>query len=755
MRKFILTIILLLSVSPISNAQWEKINSFENTIVSDIEFINDTTGWISTWRGLLKTEDGGETWYKLIVNIWGFDNIEFINQKNGWAITDHSIYKSDDGGITWDVSGSTDNSAQDIYVINDRIIYVAEWRRILKTSDGGKNWNYIYEDDNSTDISSIYFCNADTGIVTGSKNGGGIILRTFNGGNTWITSTDKDIINIDNVRFLDDSTGYFIAFDKDYNGSINFTSDFCNTWSKITDDSMNIQSFEIIDYQNICAANEDSLLGNQIMLSTDGGFNWVMNDITHRWQEFQIRFSSKDVGFIISTIGSGFGGSLGNMFYKTTDGGSNWKLIHLTYPLQVIYFHNQNIGYIAGGVSGWHEGYGDVFKTEDGGNSWLNSFHSIYQVNSAFFFNSDHGFIITNQTKTGSFTNIYKSTNGGISWDEVYSDSGDSSSFFFSGNEINFVNENIGWVAGSASDNDSSGAAFLHTVDGGSTWDVLWIKKDHDYYNYKISSSFFLEYALGWAVGESGLIVKFSEDNWQIQKEVTDLPLKDVFFSDKLHGWISGGYVNEHDFQSTTLKTSDGGINWKIIKNSTYLINDMFFKDSLNGFAVGSDTCRNYLAGSWQSNIGRGVLLKSDDGGENWEILMCDSSGALTSIQFKNGYGWAAGESGLVLKTSDGINWVDQNSGISYTTKYTLYQNYPNPFNPVTTINYEIPKTSNVDLSVYNLLGEKVVTLVSKTQSAGSYNVEWDATGFASGVYIFKIETENGFKQSKKLVLLK
>jgi len=91
-------------------------------------------------------------------------------------------------------------------------------------------------------------------------------------------------------------------------------------------------------------------------------------------------------------------------------------------------------------------------------------------------------------------------------------------------------------------------------------------------------------------------------------------------------------------------------------------------------------------------------------------------------------------------------------------TNFFLSQNWPNPFNPITKINYELPITYYVDLSIYNLLGQIVATLVDKKQPAGSYQVEWDASGFASGIYIYRLKVQ-GQKQNavftKKLVLLK
>jgi endonuclease/exonuclease/phosphatase family metal-dependent hydrolase len=83
-----------------------------------------------------------------------------------------------------------------------------------------------------------------------------------------------------------------------------------------------------------------------------------------------------------------------------------------------------------------------------------------------------------------------------------------------------------------------------------------------------------------------------------------------------------------------------------------------------------------------------------------------------------------------------------------------LYQNYPNPFNPTTKINYELPITNYVDISIYNTLGQKVATLVSERQAAGVYQVEWDATGFASGVYYYKLRA-GGFVQIRKMALIR
>jgi hypothetical protein len=88
-----------------------------------------------------------------------------------------------------------------------------------------------------------------------------------------------------------------------------------------------------------------------------------------------------------------------------------------------------------------------------------------------------------------------------------------------------------------------------------------------------------------------------------------------------------------------------------------------------------------------------------------------------------------------------------------------LNQNYPNPFNPSTTISYTVGVNGHwpsqyVDLSIYNTLGQKVTTLVNKKQPAGNYNVEWNASGFASGVYLYRLQAGDHVK-TKKMILMK
>ncbi len=85
---------------------------------------------------------------------------------------------------------------------------------------------------------------------------------------------------------------------------------------------------------------------------------------------------------------------------------------------------------------------------------------------------------------------------------------------------------------------------------------------------------------------------------------------------------------------------------------------------------------------------------------------------------------------------------------------YTLYQNYPNPFNPSTTIKFDIPKSTYAKLIIYDILGREVMKLIDEKIDAGSYDITWDGSGFASGTYIYKLVT-NDFTDIKKMILVK
>ena len=86
--------------------------------------------------------------------------------------------------------------------------------------------------------------------------------------------------------------------------------------------------------------------------------------------------------------------------------------------------------------------------------------------------------------------------------------------------------------------------------------------------------------------------------------------------------------------------------------------------------------------------------------------------------------------------------------------RFSLWQNYPNPFNPTTTIEFGLPATSQVTITVYDVRGRRVAVLADDQFGPGSHSVRWDATDFASGVYFYRIKTGD-IVMTRSMTLLK
>ncbi|PTM11915.1 MAG: hypothetical protein DA443_06745 [Bacteroidetes bacterium] len=134
-----------------------------------------------------------------------------------------------------------------------------------------------------------------------------------------------------------------------------------------------------------------------------------------------------------------------------------------------------------------------------------------------------------------------------------------------------------------------------------------------------------------------------------------------------------------------------------------------------------------------------------------------DSQGS--ELDFRRGDGYNHdGVGNQALEVPVGTAWISVETvaaGDELPAEFELRQNYPNPFNPSTTIEYALPEVADVRLEVYNMLGQRVATLVdAKQQAAGSYNVVLDASNLSSGMYIYRI-TAGNFTQTRKMMLIK
>lgn len=233
------------------------------------------------------------------------------------------------------------------------------------------------------------------------------------------------------------------------------------------------------------------------------------------------------------------------------------------------------------------------------------------------------------------------------------------------------------------------------------------------------------------------------------------------------------GYVGTPD--PRLAKSVDGGIIW-VDEEADFAggINDIFFYDNNNGWAIGRYDILRYNNGVWNQisnptehdlntvffinpNEGwivgnEGTILHSIDGGENWSLQNSSSSSTLLDIFFTsptNGY--AVGTEGSILH----YTLINSTDNPSITPKLmTLKQNYPNPFNPQTTLYYTLNLTSHVNLSVYNLQGKRISQLVDCDQNSGEHSVIFDAQDLPSGIYFYQLRCGDQL-ETRKMILLK
>ncbi len=175
-------------------------------------------------------------------------------------------------------------------------------------------------------------------------------------------------------------------------------------------------------------------------------------------------------------------------------------------------------------------------------------------------------------------------------------------------------------------------------------------------------------------------------------------------FADPVVNYFRWFYTNApgEDFLQVEL-SSDGGETWTTLEN----ISDVESEWKLKFFRIS-----DFTTPTTRMKI---RFVAADDGAESLvEALMDD------------------------FRVTDGVSTLGGDQ-LMIPTAYRLEQNYPNPFNPSTTIEFSLPRSGFVKLTVYSTLGEEVATLVSENLSAGRYSAEWDATGSASGVYFYRL----------------
>ena len=174
----------------------------------------------------------------------------------------------------------------------------------------------------------------------------------------------------------------------------------------------------------------------------------------------------------------------------------------------------------------------------------------------------------------------------------------------------------------------------------------------------------------------------------------------------------------------------------------------------VTGFSGGNGTGNDYSTLKYNSTGSEQWVIRYNglgNGNDRAISIAVDTSGNVYVTGSSSGIGTA--DDIVTIKYFQTPTSVYE-EGSDLLENYSLYQNYPNPFNPITHVNYSLPESSNIVIKVFDILGNEIETLVDEEKPAGSYEVEFDATGLPSGVYFYQLRSGE-FISTKKMILSK
>jgi photosystem II stability/assembly factor-like uncharacterized protein len=385
-------------------------------------------------------------------------------------------------------------------------------------------------------------------------------------------------------------------------------------------------------------------------------------------------------------------------------------------------------------ITGWVSGdSGLIIHTSNGGKDWETQYtNDSLNVVNIFFLDEHYGWASAYSSYYEPYgTFLLKTTNGGLDWNSEYLRLGEVIV-----HSIYFLDSLTGFAVGGPQ-------VFHRTTDGGSNWEPVILDSSNASGIPPITIKFYTDqygYACGGVRDVVGVIWRTTDGglSWAtVVDTLTTEPLYDIHMFDSLHIIAMGG---DPEFGSSQVVSTDAGNTWE------YSGLGIFYYPVSIGFRTNTE--------GWVPMGEQGFFLFTSDSGENWTIANPLDSTRVVRVCFPDStHGYGIGPYGTIVKYvyQDPVNIeADENS----IPNFYLQQNYPNPFNPTTTIKYSIPEEGFVKLAVYNMLGEEIATIVHTIQKAGRYEVNFNASGLASGVYVYRIEAAN-YTASRKLILMK
>ena len=635
-----------------------------------------------------------------------YNKISFIDNYTGWTVgQDWGLSFTSNHGVIWNIRALNNSDIMnDIFQLNRDTAWICGTGcKIVRTTN---NWlsytSQIYNPGSSTHLKSIVFKDRNTGFCVGGSPGS-VVYTTQNGGNNWYLNPSPVIRTLLDIQYLHPD----LLFMTSESGEVIRSSNSGANWI-VTLLSPNIPLNELYFVNTLTGW----IVGNdgKIFRTTDSGMNWIEQNSSTSNNLNTVKFINVNTGYAAGENG---------IILKTTNSGTNWMLLTEYFEISEnpgIYsmkFLNADTGYFFG-----YDGL--IGKSTNSGTTWVKQ-----NANTTTNLMRSSVIDVNNAWVAGTDGTLISTSNGGSNWNLRNSPVNTRIT------GMHFTDLNTGYLL------TQLPQRIFKTTDGGGTWNTKRSSLITQFGN----NVYFVNSSLGFIVSNSGLILRTDNgaNTWTSYQYNPSYDLYDVYFINNNTGWVCG-------YAGTILKTTDSGQNWILQSSGGHPLLKLFFIDENYGWAVG-------LYGS---------QFRTTNSGTNWQSVLSGTDMWIQDICFVDrNTGWMVGNG--VLKTTNGGSLVAVNNNNQYTPlQFSLQQNYPNPFNPVTNIKFQIPLSRGVSvgrgvftkLIIYDLTGRLVTTLVNEQLQPGSYSVDWDGTGYASGVYFYSLVTSE-FTETKRMVLIR
>jgi photosystem II stability/assembly factor-like uncharacterized protein len=710
-------------------------------------FATGSTGWICGYAGtIMQTTDGGSTWIdQSQTSSYRFEKIRFHSFTTGYVVgSNGTMLKSTNSGTNWfTVNTGVTATLYDIFFFNSITGWaVGDNGTIIRTTNAGSNW-YVQSSPTSQNLYAIHVPDANTGYIAGF---GGVILKTTNGGG---------------IPYQP----YFVKFENDPITTTTNASNQC-AWGDYDGDGL--LDMVISTYNDSCTTCTYPLL---LFHNLGTGFERVLTGpvATVTGRTFGVAWGDYDNdGKLDLFVSSGFGEN--NLLFHNEGGGI---------------FTQITTGNI---VNDGGDSRGCAWADYDR-DGWLD----LYVCNQ----NNENNFLYHNN-QNGTFTKITAgsivndmSSSRGCSWGDYDNDLWpDLFVVNYDGqNDMRFHNEGDGtftriMTGPEVTDSTSGSGCSWGDFDNDGYLDLFvtnYNSQNKLYRNFHDGSFVVVyvgspgspsghSYGTGWG--------DYDNDGFIDLFVATDSSLNALYRNNigQSFSKMTGEIPSTEGFNSSGCAWGDYNNNGKLdlfaTGNHLSSVNLMYTNQGNTGnyLVLKLKGCLTETGRS--NNDAIGTRIKICDGNTTMYREVCGGMGMGSQNMFWQHIGlgsiasvdsvvifWPSGNiqkltnvaANQILLIDECFIGIPNNTGPLY---YSLEQNYPNPFNPKTTINYSLGKAAPVKILVYDLLGRLVKTLVDATEPAGKYRIEFDGSNFASGIYIYKIETSE-FTDQKKMVLIK